>query len=551
MQTFMSNDSGMESTAQRAKALGNSKFTDDMQPTETDRHSMAGETREERQRRGHVMYTPEPHIPPGGGPGSRTKEGHMLKNQGYYSSRPKTNLWDIPTHAGTNTWKEWHGPRLRSDAEMMERMDRFEEEEDRWQAKRTFVNTSRVQTLDRFYNRKLHQSNLANARSWAPHHVTRREVHGIHENFMGDLDSRPQKELKKVLTDSVLKRDRDAMRMIAKRIQKEETWKQVWKQMEQERRADIRADLQQRQAHNDWLMQMSGQPMRPSSQLERPNNASQRSIELAQPRPAALPKDVTQQVDFAGLFHVDNEHAFEVLFPGTGHELSVEFRKRTSETCEAGWPPPPDPETPRMGEGSHSREKAMRKECELSKEAIPTSTHRLERVATRVNDDLFKKHAKAQFLPTHAPPPPNQSQTLLNEEWSPHAILKDPDRVTGSFARTQHTKHPHSPKSKAMGDLPPAIRSYVYPVMAPSSPSSPSNARRMDFGSTGPGSPSSSCQGLTRTNTAPAVFSAQGPPSAGRAAKRAARQATRDVCGAIEEFEARNSSVTLANDFFR
>ena len=32
--------------------------------------------------------------------------------------------------------------------------------------------------------------------------------------------------------------------------------------MEAERRADIRADFQQRQAHTDRLMQMSGQPVR-------------------------------------------------------------------------------------------------------------------------------------------------------------------------------------------------------------------------------------------------------------------------------------------------
>lgn len=97
------------------------------------------------------------------------------------------------------------------------------------------MNTTRVETLDRFYNRKLNRVQLSTSPSWAPHRKSKREVHSSYETFDGCMDEKPQKELRKVFTEKVLAGDREAIRQIAKRVQNEETWKEVFKRMEQER----------------------------------------------------------------------------------------------------------------------------------------------------------------------------------------------------------------------------------------------------------------------------------------------------------------------------
>jgi len=517
--------------------------------------------RQERKDVGHVQFKAESKVPDVGGIGWRTRNGQMLKNQAYYSSLPKTNKWDLPVHAGINTWKDCHGPKLRTDAGMMERMDHWEEEDDHWQAKKCFVNTIRTQTLDRFYNKKLNSNQLVSSTSWAPHRRARREVSDHHEHFFGDLDSKPEKELKKVFTPLVLQRDRDAVRAITKRVQNEETWKLAWKHMEQERRLDIRHDFKQRQSYNDILMQLSGQPVRQrewESQGPRLNNCSQRTEELCLPQDWPEVKDVTGGTDFRGLIHADNEHALEALFPGSGHELSVEFRQRATASTKAGWPAPPAATTPRMKGKKGSREKALQKDACLSTGSVPISQQRLDSVATRVHDDTLKNYSKAQFLSTTAPPPPDQKQQLCREDFSPKTMLQDPARVTGSFQRTSHTSlphapyHPGSPKCKTMEELPPAQRSYTYPVLVQTG--TPSHAGRQAFG----GSPSSQPFGGSPSSShmsasAPALRQSNSS-SAGLSRKRRSYGGGEDtsqaVCRELDNFEAGITSLPRVSNFF-
>lgn len=65
-------------------------------------------------------------MPDVGGLGWRSRAGHLLKNQTFFASRPGENQWNNPTHAGPRTWRSYHGPKLRTDADLMERMDRVE-----------------------------------------------------------------------------------------------------------------------------------------------------------------------------------------------------------------------------------------------------------------------------------------------------------------------------------------------------------------------------------------------------------------------------------------
>eukprot|EP00930_Biecheleria_cincta_P043339 TRINITY_DN29778_c0_g1_i1.p1 TRINITY_DN29778_c0_g1~~TRINITY_DN29778_c0_g1_i1.p1 ORF type:complete len:592 (+),score=96.28 TRINITY_DN29778_c0_g1_i1:28-1803(+) len=543
----------VESPAKRLDDLGSKSFIEPLPRHAAERALNPEESREERSHSGLVKFKKEHHVPDVGGLGWRTKTGHLLKNQSYYTQKSKENLWDNPTHAGINTWKDWHGPKIRTDADMMERLDRFDEDEAIWEAKKTFVNTTRVQTLDRFANRKIHRQMQETQPSWAPHLRARREVNSAFETFDSCMGEKPEKELKKVYTDSVLQRDRDAIRRIAKRMQNEETWKMVFKQMEQERRQDIRADFQMRQAHTDRLMAMSGQPiLQDRSHPALPNNCSTRSEELSQPRQVQLPKDVTKLTDFRGLIHADNEHALEALFPGFGHELSVGFREGATKSIEPGFPPPPEAETPRRPHQQKSREAEIKRGAVVMKGSIPVSSQRLEKIATRRNEDLLVKHSKAQFLQTRAPPPPSQRKSLLHEDFSPNTTLQDPLRVTGDFSRTEQSLHPASPSRKAQESLPPPLRSMVYPVVVASHPPSPKArssqagspmAMRQVDGSWRLSSGSPNATSMKRYASEPSL-SVTSMSSTGRPRRGAGRNAAAvaEVCNEMDNFEAKIST---------
>jgi len=347
------------SAAQKLDALGTKGFSEPVIRHAAEHAFKPHINRQERSHLGLVRFRKQHMVPDVGGLGWRTKTGHLLKNQSYFPQNTRVNTWDVPACAGVNTWQDWHGPKMATDAEMMERLDRFDEEQAEWEAKKLFVNTVRSQTLNRFANRKVNSKMLESQPSWAPHRRAQREVHWTYETFESSMGEKPIKALRKVYTDTVLKRDRQAIRQIAKRIQNEETWKVVFKQIEQERRADIRADLQERQAHTDRLMAMSGQPLQEDRRHEPlPNNCSQRSEELSLPRALWRPKDVTQLTDFRGLVHADNELALETLLPGFGHDLSTEFRAATTRSVLPGWPPPPVASTPRRS--SRPREKGQK-----------------------------------------------------------------------------------------------------------------------------------------------------------------------------------------------
>jgi len=252
--------------------------------------------REERNRCGLIRFKLENGVPDVGGLGWRSRAGHLLKNQTFFASRPGENQWNNPTHAGPRTWRSYHGPKLRTDADLMERMDRVEAYHAVWEAKKAFVNTVRMQTLDRFYNRKIENEQKEMASTWAPHRRARGEYHKYHETMASNLDSMPMKELKKVLTPTVLHGDREAIRAITKRVQTEETWKVAWKEMELARRAETQADLEHRMTYNAMLMELAGQAPR-ANNPRKPRKCSNRVSDLARPAKPKTPDDITKRSD--------------------------------------------------------------------------------------------------------------------------------------------------------------------------------------------------------------------------------------------------------------
>mmetsp|Transcript_19515 Transcript_19515/g.45374 ORF Transcript_19515/g.45374 Transcript_19515/m.45374 type:complete len:695 (+) Transcript_19515:29-2113(+) len=415
--------------------------------------------REERNRRGMIKHRLENGVPDVGGLGWRSRAGHLLKNQTFYASRPGENEWNNPTHAGPKTWRDYHGPKLRTDADLMERMDRIEAQHAYWETKKAFVNTVRVQTLDRFYSRKIENEQKEMASQWAPHRRARGEYHKYHETLSSNLDSMPIKELKKVLTPTVLHGDREAIRAITKRIQTEETWKLAWKHMELARRAETQADFEHRMTYNAMLMELAGQAPRPRKQKRPASVCSPRVDELALPAQVRAPSDITKRSDYRGLVHVDHRAAMEARFPGSGHALTTMFAKDATERSKPAFPAPDPPATPEPKVSTPSP-------ASIRKASLPVSQKRLQNVGRRQDPTVLAEHSKQQFLPTSAPPAPDQGSALLQE-----ANAVDTLQMSLEFApRSDHTSQSgslHSKDSVSKLDVAPPSRPLAYPVSVP------------------------------------------------------------------------------------
>mmetsp|Transcript_14872 Transcript_14872/g.32115 ORF Transcript_14872/g.32115 Transcript_14872/m.32115 type:complete len:726 (-) Transcript_14872:118-2295(-) len=419
--------------------------------------------REERKHAGLLKWQLEEGVPDVGGLGWRSRNGHLLKNQTFYSGAPKTNMWDNPTLAGPKTWKEFHGPNLRRDAPLMERLDRLDADQRDWDTKKQFVNAVRVQTLDRFYNKKVENQQKELASQWAPHKRTRRQIHQALHSFEAELDSMPKKELRKVLTPAVLQGDREAIRMITKKVQLEETWKAAWKQMEQDRHDDTRAAHEQRQVYNDMLMELAGQPGR-MRQIEHkmPDSTTPRLRQLSAPVAARTittgQVGVTELTDYKGLVHVDHKFALEALMPGTGHQMSKAFSQRATESAQPGWPPPPVPQTPRIPNQPKPRE--LPEGC-LRKPSLPASASRVPGGLVRNDEETLGPVAVEQFLPLEAPPPRDQQESLLQEPLVNDAIHMNQDHS----GRSDHTSSGRLGITQDQLEMAPPKRSNVYPVV--------------------------------------------------------------------------------------
>merc|ERR1719316_1235496 len=192
-----------------------------------------GDLRKERKTVGLVKYKPDRVVTDTRGPGWRTRQGHMVKNQAFYrvGTGQAENVWDDPIHAGTRTWKYWHGPRIRTDAPLMEKLDQQDDDQERLAHKMRNVNARRVDNLARQRMRREENYQFARSASWAPCHraVKERLGHGP-GNTSEDYNGLPVKALKQVFTKSVLDKDKAGVEYIASRLQKEEQYKEMYQE---------------------------------------------------------------------------------------------------------------------------------------------------------------------------------------------------------------------------------------------------------------------------------------------------------------------------------
>jgi len=182
------------------------------------------------------------------------------------------------------------------------------------------------------------------------------------------------------------------------------------KQAERGRREDQLASLEQRMTYNAMVMELSGQPPRPRDPNHKiRNDCTPRLEELAQPKEQYGPKHVTELIDFKGMNHVDNRRALEARFPGTGHDLSVQFCEAVEKHSKAAFPPTRGPSTPTF---AGKRATIITPGCQLKKGAPPVSATRLNEVASRQNDTLTMLGASEQFESKRAPPAPDQRKSV-------------------------------------------------------------------------------------------------------------------------------------------
>lgn len=416
------------------------------------------DNREVRRRNGTVGWKLEQGAPDG----FRTRQGHAVKNQGYYVGPPKTHLWDNPSHAGPKTWRTWHGPKLRAAADLMEQDDREDKQVADQEAKKAYVNNTRVKTLDRFYQKRIENEQKEKAGSWAPHRRARREVHDLFSSCAAELDSMPARELKMMMTDQVLKSDREGIRQICKRIQQEEDSKMARRRMEKERREELRQGFELRAQYNDMLMQMSGQ--QPTREPRTAPVSARQLEELAQPRQSRPLPNITQLSDFRGMLHVDHQFALESLFPGAGHDLAEEAMRDATRSARATASQqrqkkqPPSP--PRTPPATTTRRATIMEEGSLVQMgSVPVTQDKLSKVALRDDPREQARRASVQFQATAAPPaPPSVPQET--------SFFSDPAQMDHVMTSRSSPKAGSSTSRRRSSqiDIPPPLHPVVYPV---------------------------------------------------------------------------------------
>jgi hypothetical protein len=286
-----------------------------------------GDCREQRKAIGLVKYKPDNVVTDTRGPGWRTRQGHMVKNQAFYrlGTGQAQNVWDDPIHTGTRSWKYYHGPKIRTDSRLMEKLDQQDDDQERLLLEKHNVNARRVDNLARTRMRREENYQFARSASWAPSHraVKERIGHGpgnTSEDY-NDFNSLPVKALKQVFTKSVLDKDKVGVEYIATRLQQEEKYKAMYQEWKKYRRNDTLQAFRQQRTYNDTLEQMSGQPPRVQAALYTKPVLSRRIDKLSLPKEQFVPEDVTNFPDFRGLVHADSRLALQKLFPAptTGH----------------------------------------------------------------------------------------------------------------------------------------------------------------------------------------------------------------------------------------
>ncbi|KAF4652286.1 hypothetical protein FOL47_011178, partial [Perkinsus chesapeaki] len=279
----------------------------------------------------------------------RTREGHMIKNQSYFSLPRSEISWNNPVRAGTQTWRFYHGPRLKADAQFTEALNRTRFNEQLWDAKKSFVCARRDEQRSRFLAQTVINRQLSTSQAWIPHRRSKSELRN-NEAAWRDLDTMPvssikqaltemiesprkERILKMTITDKAEQLDSEGLQRIGRHLESERLWEDRWKMWEVVRREDIIHDLRRRRAYNDRLSELSGQPPRINWNAGiNHRNASQRTEELAKPRSRYHVPRVLSETDLVDLVCKDSAVALWKLHEDRRRRQILRHDKGAAQT---------------------------------------------------------------------------------------------------------------------------------------------------------------------------------------------------------------------------
>merc|ERR1711862_746207 len=137
-------------------------------------------------------------------------------------------------------------------------------------------------------------------------------------------------------TPAVTQRDIEAVQFITENYEREAYLEDQWREFEHMRMRDIQTDFKRRQLYNDELQRFSGQPRRvldehPERFTEVDKYASTRTKELARPKRHKEPKDITDKIDYRGLYHADSRYALEIMAHPSYSEYVLYNQKRWTD----------------------------------------------------------------------------------------------------------------------------------------------------------------------------------------------------------------------------
>ena len=71
-----------------------------------------------------------------------------------FSLPANVNSWNDPVRAGRESWRTFHGPRITTNARLIEHMDAMEQRVEEQESKKRFINAKKVEQQERFARQK-------------------------------------------------------------------------------------------------------------------------------------------------------------------------------------------------------------------------------------------------------------------------------------------------------------------------------------------------------------------------------------------------------------
>eukprot|EP00388_Colpodella_angusta_P007951 GDKJ01022057.1.p1 GENE.GDKJ01022057.1~~GDKJ01022057.1.p1 ORF type:complete len:668 (-),score=117.20 GDKJ01022057.1:84-2087(-) len=201
----------------------------------------------------------------------------------------------------------------------------------RWELEKAFVNSCRLECLERIKRRKQEREIKCTAGVWVPQPRAKKEFR-TNLNDWDDLDTMPATALAGMLTPLVIQRDKEAVIRIFERLNNEEKVKLMMKQYESDRRQALLNSYSKRKQFTNMLEMLSGQEGRPPPAPPITPNVSKRLEELAKPKEDFAFGSLrahAQRSDFRGLFLPDHPAAVDTLLQATNDKMLLRTCPRT------------------------------------------------------------------------------------------------------------------------------------------------------------------------------------------------------------------------------